>query len=196
MTLPTERARRVLVHLDDGRRVPLEPEEIFLLEAHGDETELRTRGRRRLRDVRALGQVLARLPPGTFVQIHRSIAVNVDRVSEMRRRPNGRDWELRHRLREDAKSPVVTLVAGPGVARVGCAVGRNRLAGVVDVLPEADAGRPPAAVGGIDHQSWMDEGAGATARRPNGRGIPTSRDGCAFVDPWLVGLPAARKGIR
>ena len=95
MTLPTERARRVLVHLDDGRRVPLEPEEIFLLEAHGDETELRTRGRRRLRDVRALGQVLARLPPGTFVQIHRSIAVNVDRVSEMRRRPNGRDWELR-----------------------------------------------------------------------------------------------------
>lgn len=95
MTLPTERARRVLVHLDDGRRVPLEPEEIFLLEAHGDETELRTRGRRRLRDVRALGQVLARLPPGTFVQIHRSIAVNVDRVTEMRRRPNGRDWELR-----------------------------------------------------------------------------------------------------
>jgi len=95
MTLPAERARRVLVHLDDGRRVPLEPEEIFLLEAHGDETELRTRGRRRLRDVRALGQVVARLPPGTFVQIHRSIAVNVDRVSEMRRRPNGRDWELR-----------------------------------------------------------------------------------------------------
>jgi DNA-binding LytR/AlgR family response regulator len=85
----------VLVHLDDGRRVPLEPDEIFLLEAHGDETELRTRGRRRLRDVRALGQVVARLPPGTFVQIHRSIAVNVDRVSEMRRRPNGRDWELR-----------------------------------------------------------------------------------------------------
>lgn len=95
MTLPTERARRVLVHLDDGRRVPLEPKEIFLLEAHGDETELRTRGRRRLRDVRALGQVMARLPPGTFVQIHRSMAVNVDRVSEMRRRPNGRDWELR-----------------------------------------------------------------------------------------------------
>lgn len=75
--------------------MPLDPEEIFLLEARGDETELRTRGRRRLRDVRALGEVIARLPPDTFLQIHRSVAVNVDRVTEMRRRPNGRDWELR-----------------------------------------------------------------------------------------------------
>jgi DNA-binding LytR/AlgR family response regulator len=90
-----ERARRVLLHLADGRRVPLEPDEVFLLEADGDETEVRTRGRRRLRDVRALGEVVAHLPPGRFVQIHRSLAVNVDRVAELRRRPPGRDWELR-----------------------------------------------------------------------------------------------------
>lgn len=95
MTLSRKTARRLLLHLQDGRRVPLEPEEIFLLEARGDETELRTRGRRRLRDVRALGEVIARLPPDTFLQIHRSVAVNVDRVAEIRRRPNGRDWELR-----------------------------------------------------------------------------------------------------
>jgi len=75
--------------------VPLEPDEIFLLEARGDETEVRTRGRRRLRDVRSLGEVLERLPAGLFVPIHRSVAVNVDRVTEIRRRPNGRDWELR-----------------------------------------------------------------------------------------------------
>jgi len=95
MTIAKERARRVLLHLADGRRVPLEPEEVFLLEADGDETKVRTRGRRGLRDVRALGEVVARFPPGTFVQIHRSLAVNVDRVGEVRRRPNGRDWELR-----------------------------------------------------------------------------------------------------
>jgi DNA-binding LytR/AlgR family response regulator len=95
MTNPTKTTRRVLLHLQDGRRVPLEPEEIFLLEARGDETELRTRGRRRLRDVRALGEVMERLPAGTFLQTHRSVAVNVDRVTEIRRRPNGRDWELR-----------------------------------------------------------------------------------------------------
>lgn len=88
------RARRVLLHLADGRRVPLEPDEVFLMEADGDETRVRTRGKRRLRDVRALGEVLARFQ-GAFVQIHRSIAVNVDRVDEVRRRPNERDWELR-----------------------------------------------------------------------------------------------------
>jgi DNA-binding LytR/AlgR family response regulator len=56
---------------------------------------VRTRGRRRLRDVRALGEILDRLPPGQFVLIHRATAVNVDRVAEIRRRANGRDWELR-----------------------------------------------------------------------------------------------------
>ena len=94
MAILKRSARRVLLHLADGRRVPLEPDEVFLLEADGDETRVRTRGKRRLRDVRALGEVLARFP-GAFVQIHRSIAVNVDRVDEVRRRPNERDWELR-----------------------------------------------------------------------------------------------------
>ena len=50
----TAPAWRVLLHLDDGRRVPLDPAEIFFLEAEGDETVVRTRGRRRLRDVRSL----------------------------------------------------------------------------------------------------------------------------------------------
>jgi DNA-binding LytR/AlgR family response regulator len=67
----------------------------FFLEADGDETLVRTRGRRALRDVRPLGEVLTRFPPEIFVRVHRSRAVNIDRVSEIRRRPNGRDWELR-----------------------------------------------------------------------------------------------------
>jgi DNA-binding LytR/AlgR family response regulator len=88
-------ARRLLLHLTDGSRVPLDPAEIFLLEAAGDETVVRTRGRRRLRDVRSLGQLLRRLPAGRFVLVHRAVAVNVDRVAEVRRRPGARDWELR-----------------------------------------------------------------------------------------------------
>jgi DNA-binding LytR/AlgR family response regulator len=117
--MPTEdRPHRVLLHLD-GRRVPLEPDEIFLLEADGDETEIRTRGRRRLRDVRALVEVIARLPPGRFVQIHRSLAVNVDRVAEVRRRPPGRDWELRleppvNRVLPIARGRLATLWAAYG----------------------------------------------------------------------------------
>jgi two-component system LytT family response regulator len=88
-------ARRVLLHLADGRRIPVEPDEVFLLEADGDETSVRTRGRRRLRDVRSLGEILGRFPPQLFVRVHRSHVVNVDRVAEIRRRPNRRDWELR-----------------------------------------------------------------------------------------------------
>jgi DNA-binding LytR/AlgR family response regulator len=68
-------SRKVLLHLQDGRRVPLEPEEVFYLEAAGDETVDRTRGRRRLQDVRSLGGVAERFPAGTLVPIHRSIAV-------------------------------------------------------------------------------------------------------------------------
>jgi hypothetical protein len=54
-------ARRLLLHLDDGRRVPLDPAEIFLLAAKGDETVVRTSGRRPLRDVRSLGELMRRL---------------------------------------------------------------------------------------------------------------------------------------
>jgi DNA-binding LytR/AlgR family response regulator len=121
MKAPPETARRVLLHLEGDRRVPLEPGEIFFLEARGDETEVRTRGRRRLRDVRALGELIARLPRGRFVQIHRSLAVNVDRVAEVRRRANDRDWELRleapvNRVLPVARDRVAALWAAYGEA--------------------------------------------------------------------------------
>ena len=89
------RSTRVLLHLNDGRRVPVEPEEVFFLHAVGDETEVRTRGRRRLRDVRSLGEVVALFPTGLFVQVHRSYAVNADRVAEVRLRSTTRDWEVK-----------------------------------------------------------------------------------------------------
>ncbi len=87
-------ARRALLHLAEGRRIPIEPEEVFLLEAEGHETLVRTRGRRKLRDIRPFGEVLACFPAELFVRVHRSRAVNLDRVSEIRRRSGGRDWEL------------------------------------------------------------------------------------------------------
>jgi DNA-binding LytR/AlgR family response regulator len=95
---------RVLLHLDDGLRVPVEFDEVFYLHAVGDTTEVRTRGRRRLRDVRSLGEVVQMFPPGLFVQIHRSYAVNVDRIAEVRRRPSTRDWEVK------LEPPVNTIV--------------------------------------------------------------------------------------
>ena len=68
---------------------------MFLLEAVGDETDVRTRGRRRLRDLRSLAEVLALFPRGLFVQVHRSYAINTERVAEVRRRPSARDWEVK-----------------------------------------------------------------------------------------------------
>ena len=112
MTGPLRAPRRVLLHLEPGRRVPVEPDEVFLLEADGDESRVRTRGRRRLRDIRSLGEVLARFPSRLFVQVHRSSAVNIDRVAEVRLRENGRDWELR------LEPPVNSVVP----------IGRTRLA--------------------------------------------------------------------
>jgi two-component system LytT family response regulator len=99
-------ARRVLLHLADGRRIPVEPDEVFLLEADGDETSVRTRSRRTLRDVRSLGEILGRFPRQLFVRVHRSHVVNVDRVAEIRRRPNRRDWEVRLEPPVNAVVPV------------------------------------------------------------------------------------------
>ncbi len=75
--------------------MPVDPAEVFFLEADGGQTEVRTRGKRRLRDLRSLAEVLALFPAGLLVLVHRHYAVNVDRVDEIRRRDGGRDWELK-----------------------------------------------------------------------------------------------------
>ena len=119
-----QRSRRVLLHLDDGRRVPVEADEVFFLEAVGDETEVRTRGRRRLRDVRSLGEVLPYFQEALFVRVHRSYAVNAERVAEVRRRDSGRDWELRleppvNRVLPVSRACIQTLWAAYGETRAG-----------------------------------------------------------------------------
>ncbi|MCG6925642.1 MAG: hypothetical protein LJF30_10055 [Acidobacteria bacterium] len=49
---------KAVLHLTGRRRRVLDAEDIFYLEAQGDETDVRLRGARRLRDVRSLGEVL------------------------------------------------------------------------------------------------------------------------------------------
>ena len=84
---------RILLHLADGRRVPVDPGEIYLLETAEGDTSVRLRSRRRLRDVRRLGDLVELLAPHGFVRIHRSHAVNLRRVREIR--PVGGGWEVR-----------------------------------------------------------------------------------------------------
>jgi DNA-binding LytR/AlgR family response regulator len=85
---------RILLHLQDGRRIPVDPQEIYLLEAKGGETLVRTRRAQPLTDVRQLSELIETFEPFGFAQIHRSWAVNLRRVREIRPAPEG-GWEVK-----------------------------------------------------------------------------------------------------
>ena len=83
---------KILVHLKGRRRLVVDVHDVYYLEAQRDETDLRLRGARRLRDVRSLGEVMKELGPAGFVRIHRNHAVNPGRVREIRL--VGRAWQV------------------------------------------------------------------------------------------------------
>jgi DNA-binding LytR/AlgR family response regulator len=91
----SRRTERVLLHLARDRRRALEPADIYYLEATGETTLVRTRSARRLRDGRALGELVDVLGRWGIIRIHRNHAVNVDHVHEIRRRRGVADWEVR-----------------------------------------------------------------------------------------------------
>jgi len=63
---------KAVLHLAGRRRRVLDADDVYYLEAQGDETDVRLKGARRLRDVRSLGEVLEELGPLGFVRIHRN----------------------------------------------------------------------------------------------------------------------------
>ena len=90
-----ERGARLLLHLGPGLRQAIDPGEIYFVEAVGDDTRVRTHTSRAIRDVRPLGEIAQVLRPRGFVRAHRNYLVNPAHVREVRRRPDGEDWELR-----------------------------------------------------------------------------------------------------
>ena len=92
MTLASGKA---LLHLAGRIRRVVDADDIYSLEAQGDETDVRFRGARPLRDVRSLGEVLSDLGPLGFVRIHRNHAVHAGRVCEIRPAASGSGWEVR-----------------------------------------------------------------------------------------------------
>jgi DNA-binding LytR/AlgR family response regulator len=87
-------ACRTLLHLAGRVRRVVDADDIYSLEALGDETDVRLRGRRVLRDVRSLGEVLRDLVPLGFVRIHRNHAVHPGRVHEIKPSASGSGWEV------------------------------------------------------------------------------------------------------
>ena len=80
--------------LDLARRVRrvVNAADLYYLEAQGDETDIRFRAARPLRDVRSIAEVLGALGTQAIVRIHRNHAVNAGRVLEIR--PAGSGWEV------------------------------------------------------------------------------------------------------
>ena len=85
---------RVLLHLKASRLVVIEPHDVYYPEASGDETIVRRRGRKTLRDVRSLGEVMPSFEPCHFHRIHDKWAVNLHRLREIRPQRDGEDWEV------------------------------------------------------------------------------------------------------
>ncbi len=84
----------MLLHLSASRRVVVEPDDVYLLEAAGHDTIVRKRGRKTIRDIRTLAQVATVFGPQYFHRIHDKWAVNLRRVREIRQQRDGRDWEV------------------------------------------------------------------------------------------------------
>ncbi len=93
-SLPTHAPRAVL-HLAGHRRRVVDADQIYYVEAVGDDTDVRLRGAKPLRDVRKPGEVLAVLEPLGFVRVHRNHAVNLRHVRELRPAKRGSGWEVR-----------------------------------------------------------------------------------------------------
>ena len=89
------RSRLFLLHPTPGLRETIEPDKVFLLEATGDDTSVRTRSARRLADVRTLGELEPILRQWGFVRTHRNYIVNPDHVRQVRLRSGRKDWELK-----------------------------------------------------------------------------------------------------
>jgi DNA-binding LytR/AlgR family response regulator len=89
-----QKGGRLLLHLEPGVRQAIEGDEVYFVEAKADDTEVRTRGARVLRDVRPMGVLAAAFLRHGFVRIHRDYLVNPRRVRRVRRRARGDDWEV------------------------------------------------------------------------------------------------------
>lgn len=88
------RIDRVLLHVVGQRRRVVDPEDVYYLEAAGDETVVRQRRRRTIRDVRSLGEVQPFFEPFLVYRVHEKWAVNLRRIREILPQRDGRDWEV------------------------------------------------------------------------------------------------------
>jgi len=91
------RIGRVLLNISNLRRVPVDPTEVYCLEAVGGDTLVRLRSKRRLRDVRPLGTLLREFGTGSSESIAtmRSTWPASKRSAAGREGKGREDWEVK-----------------------------------------------------------------------------------------------------
>lgn len=94
MTTSATDPRRFLVRLGPDRWRAVDLDDVYLVEAEGDDARVRLRSREPLHDVRRLGELEELLEPTGFVRIHRSYLVNPARILELRRRDGAEGYEV------------------------------------------------------------------------------------------------------
>ncbi len=87
--------KRVLIHMSRSEHRVVDPDDVYLLEARGGETEIRLRASSPLVDVRPIGEVMPAFEPFGLVRIHREHGVNPAHVRLIRLQSDGRDWEVK-----------------------------------------------------------------------------------------------------
>jgi DNA-binding LytR/AlgR family response regulator len=86
---------RMLVWVTASKAAVVEAMDVYWIEAEDGQTWIRQRGRERLQDHRGLAEVVEELADFGFMRVHRNHAVNLRRISEIRRRGPGTDWEVK-----------------------------------------------------------------------------------------------------
>ncbi len=86
---------RIWLDLSETERRVVDPSDIYWLDADGHDTWVRFRGRKRLKDIRGLGELATILSAHGFVRVHHDHLVNARRIRAVRRREGARDWELK-----------------------------------------------------------------------------------------------------
>jgi len=86
---------RVVLHLGDGLRRVVDPDHVYYLEVQDGDTRVRLRSARLLVDMRPLRELLPHFAPHAFLQIHREYVVNLRHIRQIRRRDDGREWEVK-----------------------------------------------------------------------------------------------------
>ena len=85
---------RVLLHLSDGLRRVVDPDEVYYLEAKGGESLIRLRSAKPLADVCEYGEAAPLFEPRGFLRISREATVDLRRIRDIRICPSGRHWEV------------------------------------------------------------------------------------------------------